>query len=98
MDIGKGDRQPGENKQGRADQKVTANVFADFVRIMLRLVLSRRDVGRVIHRLEQVKERKNENPNQIDKMPEQPRHLNSIRQMLRILAGTISTRPAARNK
>ncbi len=42
MDIGKGNRQPGENKQGRADQKVTANVFADFVGVMLRLVF---DVG-----------------------------------------------------
>ena len=53
---------------------------------MLRLVFGRRNVGRVIHRLEQVKERKNENPNQINKVPEQPRHLNSIREMLRILA------------
>ena len=92
---------PGENKQGRADQKVTANVFADIVARdrRARLVLDvRRNVGRVVHRLEKVKERENENPDQINKVPEQPRDLNSIGEMLRIAAVKFRTRPAARNK
>jgi hypothetical protein len=84
MDIRKRNVSPVKTARSRRP-KVTANVFADFVGIMLRLVFGWRNVGRVIHRLEQ-KKAENENPNQIDKVPEQPRHLNSIREMLRILA------------
>ena len=66
---------------------------------MLRLVFDRLGTsGGLFIDLEQVKERKNENPNQIDKVPEQPGDLNSIGEMLGVLAGKISSRPAARNK
>ena len=45
IDIGEENGQRSEEKQGRADQKITADVFADVVdvgRIMLRLVFDRR--------------------------------------------------------
>ena len=83
IDVGKSNGDAGEDEQGRADHEVTANMFADVVGVMLRArARIRRYVGRVIHRLEQVKERKNKNPNQINKVPEQPGDLNSVGEML----------------
>ncbi len=48
--------------------------------------------------LEEVKERKDEDPYQIDKVPEQARHLNSIGEVLGIALVELASRPAATNK
>src|SRR4029077_1628558 len=52
------------------------------VRIFLVFFWVLRDVGRVVHSLEQVKQWKYKYPDQIDKMPEQAAHLDAISQML----------------
>src|SRR5947207_4672877 len=49
--------------------------------VLLRIL---RNIGRIVHALEQVKKREYKNPDQIDKMPEQAAHLDAISQMLRI--------------
>ena len=54
-----------------ADDEISADVFADVVRDTCSVSCSdRRVIGRIVHRLEQVKKRENKDPNQIDKVPE----------------------------
>src|ERR1700730_8829497 len=50
------------------------------------LVLSRvlRNVRRIVHALEQIKEREDKNPDQIDKVPEKAADFDAIGEVLRI--------------
>src|ERR1700739_2144509 len=52
------------------------------VLLMLRWIL--RDFGWVVHGLEQIKKRKDKNPDKIDKVPKQPGNLDAVGEMLGI--------------
>jgi len=84
IDVGKGDGYGGKGEQERAYHQITSHVLLYTVRVLLVLLGILRNIGRIVHDLEQVKEREHKNPDQIDKVPEQAAHLDAISQMFRI--------------
>src|SRR5450432_2062664 len=80
IDVGKGDGDSGKKEKRPADHEITTNVFRDIVSSVLVVryffaggsggCLGEDGFVRFVHRLEQVKERENEDPDQIDKVPE----------------------------
>src|SRR4051812_20922754 len=84
IDVRQRHRQDGEEQEQATNDKVSRDMLVDAVRVFLVLGRVLRDIGRVIHNSEQIKERKHKNPDEIDKVPEQAGHLHAIGQMLGI--------------
>ena len=84
IDVGKSDGYGGKREQERTYHQITANVFLYTVRVFLVLFRILRNIGRIVHGLEQIKQREYENPDQIDKVPKQAAHFDAISQMFRI--------------
>src|SRR6266404_5036123 len=82
--VGKRDGNGGERKQRRPDHQITSDVLLHVVRVLLVLAWVLRNIRRVVHQLEQIKKWKNENPDQIDKVPEKADYLDAICQMFRV--------------
>ena len=84
IDIGKSNRDRGEGEQERADHQITSDMLLYAVGVFLVLLWILRNVRWIIHRLEQIKERENEYPDKIDKVPEKTAYLDAICQMFRV--------------
>src|SRR5215510_16062237 len=84
MDVRQRNGDHGKREQKRAYHQVTSDVLLHAVRVFLVFLRVLRNIWRIVHSLEQIKEREHKNPDQIDKVPEQPAHLDAIREMFRV--------------
>src|SRR6267143_1323307 len=74
----------GKYEQRDTDHNIAHHMLMHAVRVFLVFFWVLRDVGRVVHSLEQIKQWKYKYPDQIDKVPEKAAHLDTISQMLRV--------------
>ena len=82
--VGQRDGETGEHEQRGADHQIPSHVLPDAVRVFLIFLWVLRKSGRIVHGLEQIEERKDKNPDQIDKVPEQAGDFDAISQVFRI--------------
>src|SRR4030095_5398591 len=84
MDVRQRDSARGTREQKRTHHQITSDVRLYAVRVFFVFFRVLRNIRRIVHDLEQIKERKYKDPDQIDKVPEKAAHLDAIREMFRV--------------